>query len=120
MTPTEFDFTVKMPADARLVAAIRQLAAHAAGYAQLPADTGEQLADHVERVTEVAIAAAKVQRALIEYRFTADPAAIVVVCSCDVAASALQPSSTASDGLTIDWTTDGSRQVCRIRVRLTA
>ena len=116
MTPTEFDFTVTMPGDARLVAAIRQLTAHAAGYAQLPAPAGERLAGHVEHATEAAIAAANVAHVRIKYRFTADPGSIVVVFSCDATeAAAPPPASIASDGLTVDWTVEGSRRVCRIR-----
>ena len=44
MTPTAFEFTVTMPGDVRLVEAIRQLAAQAAGYAQLTADASAALA----------------------------------------------------------------------------
>jgi hypothetical protein len=115
MTPTEFDFTVTMPGDSRLVGAIRQLTAHAAGYAQLATDAGEAFADHVQDATEAAIAASNVQGALIRYRFTADPEAIVVVFSCEVPSSASRPGSAARNGVTIDWTSEGSRYVCRIR-----
>jgi hypothetical protein len=118
MTPTEFDFTVKMPGDSRLVGAIRQLVAHAAEYAQLPAKAGDKLADHVERATEVAISASKVQSALIDFRFTANPDAILVVFTCDVAPTAERPASSANGSVTVDWTTDGSRHICRIRQRL--
>ena len=118
MTPNEFDFTVTIPSDSRLVAAIRQLATHAAGYAQLPAPAGEQLAGHVERATQAAISASKVQSALIEYRFTADLDAIVVVFSLDVAASASRPASSANGSVTVEWTSEGSRYTCRIRQRL--
>jgi hypothetical protein len=118
MTPTEFDFTVTMPGDARLVGAIRQLAAHAAGYAQLPATEGEQLAGHVARATEIAMSAANAPRVLIEYRFTANPQALSVVFSCDVAPSTPRPASTTNGTVTVNWSTDGSRHVCHIRQRL--
>ena len=49
MTPTSFAFTLTMPGDERFVGAIRQLAAQAASYAQLPAEAGEVLAGHVEQ-----------------------------------------------------------------------
>ena len=120
MTPTEFDFTLTMPGDSRLVGAIRQLAAHAGGYAQLPAHAVEKLAEHVERATQVAISASTVQSALIQYRFTADPEAIVVVFACDVAPAAPRPASSTNGAVSIDWTSDGSRHVCRIRQRLLA
>jgi hypothetical protein len=118
MTPTAFDFRVRIPADARLLGAIRQLATHAAGYAQLNANSGEQLAGHVERATQAAMAASKVQSPLIEYRFTADPEALEVTFSCDVAASTPRPASTRNGSVTIDWTSEGSRHTCRIRQRL--
>jgi hypothetical protein len=115
MTPTEFDFTVKIPGDSRLVGAIRQLAAHAAGYAQLTSDDSERLAGHVERATESAIAATTVQSALIEYRFTADADALLVVFACDVSPSALPPSSTTNGRVTVEWVAEGTRHVCQIR-----
>lgn len=118
MTPTEFDFTVTMPGDTRLVAAIRQLTAHAAGYAQLSADDSEELADHVERATQTAIAAAKMPPAPIEYRFTADRETLVVVFSCVVAPSAPPPADVNSGDVTVDWAAEGARHVCRIRQRL--
>lgn len=119
MTPTEFDFTVRIPGDARLVGAIRQLTAHAAGYAQLTADAGEHLAAHVERATETAISAsAGGTAALIEYRFRADADAIVVVFSLSVAPSTPRPAPTASNDVTVEWTADGTRHVCHIRQRL--
>jgi len=120
MTPTEFDFTVKMPGDSRLVGAIRQLTTHAAGYAQIAAEDGEQLAQHVERATETAIAASKAQTTLIEFRFSADTEALVVVFACDVASSAPRPASTHAGTVTVDWAAEGSRHICRIRQRLTA
>ena len=118
MTPTEFDFTVRMPGDARLVAAIRQLTTHAAGYAQLTAAAGEQLAEHVERATETAISASHAPSGLIDYRFTADADAIVVICSCDVPASTVPPAPFATDAVTVEWAKEGTRHVCRISQRL--
>jgi hypothetical protein len=115
MTPNEFDFTVRMPGDERLVGAIKQLTAHAAGYARLTPAAGEALATQVERATESAIAAATARVPAIEYRFTADPEQLVVTFSCDATHAAKHPSSDVTNGVTIEWTTDGSRHVCRIR-----
>jgi hypothetical protein len=120
MTPTEFDFTLTMPGDSRLLGAIRQLTAHAAGYAQLNAQAAEQLAGHVEQATEVVIAASRAQTAQVEYRFTADAEALVVVFSCDVAPSSPHPPSSANGAVTIEWTSHGPRHVCRIRRLLSA
>ena len=99
MTPTEFEFRVTMPGDERLVGAIRQLTAHAAGYARLNAAQGEELASEVERATTDAISAAAAPAALIELHFSGSTEAIVV---------------------TVHWTTQGSRQTRHIRQRLSA
>lgn len=118
MTPTEFDFKVKMPGDARLVGAIRQLTAHAAGYAQLTPAAGEQLATQVERATEACITASNPSPSLMEYRFTADAASLTVVFTCDAALGTPRPAAT-GDGITVEWGTEGTRHVCRIRQVLT-
>ena len=119
MTPTEFDFTVTIPGDSRLLGAIRQLTSHAAGYAQLTPQAGERLAGHVERATEAVIAASNLQSALIEFRFSGDGDALLVVFSSDVA-PATHFGSVSTGDVTVDWTTEGSRHVCRIRQRLSA
>jgi hypothetical protein len=115
MTPNEFDFTLQMPGDERLLGAIRQLTAHAAGYAQLSTEAGELLAVHVQRATEAAIAASKVQRGPIEFRFYRDGDALVVAFSCDASPAAKPPRSVADAGVTVDWTVEGNRHTCRIR-----
>jgi hypothetical protein len=119
MTPTEFDFKVKIPGDSRLLGAIRQLSAHAAGYAHLTPAAGERFAAHVERATETALSAARLAPAPIEYRFTANADAIVVVFSCEVAPASPRPAPLATNGVTVEWATEGTRQVCRIRQPLT-
>jgi hypothetical protein len=117
MTPTAFDFTLKMPGDSRLIGAVRQLTEHAADYAKLTPDAGAALAGHVQRATEQAISAAKTPSALIEYRFSADADAIMVAFWTDAAAPSPRPSFTADD-VTVDWTMEGSRHICRIRRQL--
>lgn len=117
MTPTAFEFTVTMPGDTRLVGAIRGLTAHAAGYANLADAAREGLAGHVERATEVAIAACRTERDTIAVRFSADAEALTVVISCD-AAAADRPPSTADGDVTVDWMTDGPRRICHIRQRV--
>jgi len=120
MTPTDFEFTVTMPGDARLVGAVKQLAAQAAGYAQLSADAGEGLARHVERATETAIASTNVPHGPIHVRFTANPSAIDVFISFDAAASAAAPASTSSGDVSVKWSADGSRRTCHIRQPISA
>src|SRR5262245_28131306 len=116
MTPTDFEFTVTMPGDMRLVGAVKQLAAQAAGYAQLTGDAGARLASQVEHATESAIASSSIPHHPIQLRFAATRHAIDVVITTDAGASAVAPVSSASDGLTVDWSTEGARHTCRIRL----
>ena len=120
MTPTDFEFTVTMPGDVRLIGAVRQLAAQAADYAQLNAEAGEGLAGHVERATQTAIASAVAQHAPVHVRFTANQGAVDVFVSYDAAASAATPPDSSAGGVTVDWTAEGSRRTCHIRRPLSA
>lgn len=117
MTPTSFDFTVTMPGDPRFVGAVRQLAAHAAGYAQLTAEAGAALAGQVERAAEAAVEASRVKHGLIELRFSGDDTAINVHIACDAAHLSPAPASSRGEGLSVEWTTNGSRHHCHIRHR---
>jgi hypothetical protein len=119
MTPTDFEFTMTMPGDARLVGAVRQLAAQAAGYAQLEADVSERLAAQVERAIESALAASPTP-APIRVRFAGDGRTLDVVISSDAAGAGSLPRSTTSNGMTIDWTRDGAGQTCHIRQPISA
>lgn len=120
MTPTSFEFILTMPGDARLLDAVRELAAHAAGYARLAPEAGQGLAGHVACAAEAAIAATREPDAPIEFRFFAADDAIRVFISCDAAPSATPPASISSDGITIDWHRDGARQTCCILQRVRA
>jgi hypothetical protein len=115
MTPTDFEFTVVLPGDARLVAAVRQLAKQAAGYANLSAAIAERLAGYVEQATHEAIAAARAQMAQIDLRFSGNESAVAIQISCEAAPAARPPESTANDGLTVDWRISGDRHTCQIR-----
>jgi hypothetical protein len=117
MTPMSFEFTLSMPSDARLIGAIRQLTAHAAGYAQLEKDAGEGLAGHVEQAAMTAIASAPSTANVIEFRFSRDESAVTVVITADAALDAPPPRSSSAEGVSIDWHANGSRHICRIRQR---
>ena len=54
MSPESFNFTVTLPVDHRLVGVVRDLCAHAVGYAKLPEDTG---ASFCNRVADAALQA---------------------------------------------------------------
>ena len=71
-----------MPGDARLVGAIRGLAAHAAGYVHLSPDAAAGLAEEVARATEVAISATNSHDAPIDFRFASDGDSVTVTISC--------------------------------------
>lgn len=47
MSPESFNFTVTLPADQRLVGVVRDLCAHAVGYAKMPEATGASFCDRV-------------------------------------------------------------------------
>ena len=51
MSPESFNFTVTLPGDHRLVGVVRDICAHAVGYAKLPEDAG---ASFCARVAEAA------------------------------------------------------------------
>jgi hypothetical protein len=120
MTPTSFEFVLTMPGDARLVGAVRLLAAQAAGYAQLTPQAGEGLADHVERVTEAAIDSTNSQNTPIELRFSGDQGTVNVRISWEAAGAARQPRSSPADGVSVNWSASGSRHTCHIRQRIPA
>ena len=54
MSPESFNFTVTLPGDHRLVGVVRDLCAHAVGYAKLPEDAG---ASFCNRVADAALQA---------------------------------------------------------------
>lgn len=120
MTPNDFTFTVTMPGDVRLIGAVRQLAAQAAGYAQLTGDAAEGWAGHVERATQAAIAAAAPPPTSIQLRFSGNGRAIDVVITGEGGKSAVLPRSSAIGDVRIEWRADGSCLTCHIRQRLPA
>lgn len=56
MSPESFNFTVTVPGDHRLVGVVRDICAHAAGYARLPEDAGASLCDRVAEAARLAVA----------------------------------------------------------------
>lgn len=57
MSPESFKFTLTVPGDARLVGVVRDLCAHAAGYARLSEPAGASFCDRVLQAAESAVAA---------------------------------------------------------------
>ena len=56
MSPESFNFTVTLPGDHRLVGVVRDLCAHAVGYAKLPEDAGASFCDRVADTALQAVA----------------------------------------------------------------
>jgi hypothetical protein len=117
MNATSFEFTMTMPADARLVGAVRDLAVHAAKYAQLADPTAAVLAEQVARAAAASIEATHVQDAPIDIHFTGDDNHLEVRIACEVVAAGRIPESRSESGLTVDWSRNGSRQTCLIAHR---
>lgn len=120
MTPESFELKVTIPGDARLVGAIRQLAAHAGEYAGLSPDARGDLAGHVERAAETAVAASGSERESVDVEFLGHSGGLDVVISCAADPATPTPASTSGAPLSVDWTTDSTRHTCRIRHRHSA
>jgi hypothetical protein len=56
VSPESFNFTVTLPGDHRLGGVVRDLCAHAVGYARLPEDAGASFCDRVADVALQAVA----------------------------------------------------------------
>jgi hypothetical protein len=118
MTPTSFSFTLTVPGDERFVGAIRLLAAQAATYANLPAETGAALADEVQRATEALMRSAASPDVPIDCTFAGEGHLLKVQLASPTTAAA--PASTAADGRTVDWSADGARLTCSIHQHTSA
>ena len=99
MHPTSFQFVLSMPCDPRLVAAVRDLTAHAATYANLAADVSQRFAQKVAEATESAIDETGIHDAPIEFRFNGDIRAVRV---------------------TITWSQNGSRATREVEQSVSA
>ena len=119
MTPNSFEFTVTLPGDARFLGAVRHLATQAADYAQLPSDTGAELAAEVARAAEVAFAA-EAAGGPIEIVFSGSDKAVTVTISCASTGAAPGSKSNAGEGISVEWTSSKGRHVCHIRQRIPA
>jgi hypothetical protein len=115
MTPTDFEFTITFPGDARLVAAIRLLAVQAAGYANLSTEAGEGLGGVVERAADAVVGSLPVANDSIHVRFAAGSGALDVVISSAARSNAAAPPAHADGNVTVAWTTNGSHRTCHIR-----
>jgi hypothetical protein len=67
VSPESFNFTVTVPGDARLVGVVRDLCAHAVGYAGLPAADGAALCDRVSAAAAEAVASGPDSSCALEF-----------------------------------------------------
>ena len=118
MTPTSFEFTLTLPSDSRLVGAVRGLISHAAGYAQLSDAARESLAGQVVAATETAMASAAGTGVPIAIQFTGDDTTLAVVISFEAGATPPRAPSASAGDAAVEWTSEDSRHVCRIRQRI--
>ncbi|MFN2443970.1 MAG: hypothetical protein ABR606_00020 [Vicinamibacterales bacterium] len=107
-----------MPSDTRLVGAVRDLAVHAAKYAQAGDGAAAILAEHVARAAAMSIEAVEAKDAAVEVRFAGDASRLEVQIACEAAHGKQVPESRSEAGLTVDWSRSGSRQICLIAHRL--
>jgi hypothetical protein len=99
MDPKSFQFVLTMPGDSRLIGAVRNLAAHAASYANLGADAGRSFVNDVAAAAESAIESTDIQDAPLEFRFDGTAEAIRV---------------------TLRWSRNGSPETREIAQRLSS
>ena len=118
MTPNSFEFTLTLPGDLRLLGAVRQLANQAADYAQLAPESRTELAAEVERAAGAAIGQAA--GGPIEIVFSGTDTAVTVTISCSSSADAPHPTSSAAEGISVEWTNARGRRICHIRQRVPA
>ena len=115
MTPTSFTFTLTMPGEQRFVGAIRLLAAQAASYAQMSAEAGEALANRVHSATESAIAATGSHDTPLDFTFSGDEARVTVRITCQAGTGTAAPAASTVNGISVNWSADGSRLTCTIQ-----
>ncbi|MGE3275684.1 MAG: hypothetical protein AB7O67_11260 [Vicinamibacterales bacterium] len=120
MDATSFEFSMTMPGDPRLVVAVRDLTAHAAGYAGAGQAATAALTDVVAAAAEAAIDATHVKDAPVHLQFVRESDALLVTIACECAGDTSVPAATAGDRITVEWTRDGARQICRVRQVLPA
>jgi hypothetical protein len=119
MTPNSFEFTLTIPGDARLLEVIRALVTQTAGYAQLTTDASRTLVDEVARAAQ-AMSTPRTDGASLELVFSGDEQAITIKISSDRQPSAERPQSAQVEGVSVEWSVNGSRQICRIRQKMPA
>lgn len=120
MTPTQFEFLVTVPGEARLVEVVRQLTAHAAGYAQLPDDTTQRLATTVAEAATKAAGFTRTPGAPVLIRFTGTGQRLEVVISCEGARTLTPTPATSPGEPTVAWQHDGVRHTCHVTQPLPA
>ena len=120
MDANSFEFTMTMPGDTRLVGIVRDLAVHAARFAQVAPQLATAFVNEAASAAQVAIDLTESRDAPIEFRFVRAGATLDLFITCEVVDSSRLPTPEVSGGLSVDWTRDGSTQVCHIRQQMPA
>ena len=120
MDATSFEFSMQLPGDRRFLLAVRDLAAHAASYAQLGQPAASNLADEVTAATEAAIASSRHDAAPLALAFRRHATGFEVVLRCAAGDALKTPPAPTAQGLTVAWAKEGVEHVCRITQRVTA
>jgi hypothetical protein len=117
MDSTAFEFSLRLPGDARLVGAVRDLTAHAATYARLEPSAADGLADQVLAATEAAVRASGAQDAPLDFHFVREGGTLTISIGVDAAVPAAWPPSARED-MAVDSARQGTRDTCLITQRL--
>ncbi len=115
MTSTRFQFTMTIPCDPRLTETVRDLAMHAARFAQLTEAVGTEVAAQVQAAAATTIDAAGGSQHTLELHIARDGGALDVRLNCEMPAhTGLPVRLSPSPGLTVEWSSDGSQRSCVI------
>lgn len=113
MDATSFEFTMRVPGDARLMTPVRELTAHAAAYARLTPAAAAALAAQVTAAAEAAFAASGSPDTAIDFRFRRDAGGLSVRIDLEPARAPRWPISPHA-GLTVRTERHGARETCLI------
>ncbi len=115
MTSTDFQFTMRVPCDARLLATVRDLTAHAARYAEITAPDAATIVEHVEVIAAGSVGADHGTHGALELCIVRTAGALEVrLTGPDAGAHPLPAHLSAPDALTVRWLQDGTRRACVI------
>ena len=112
MNASAFELRLSFPADPRFAETLRDLGAHAARYAGCADAGAEAYGSAVEEAVRACFAAAALSSVPVIVRRGSGPVETLIACDRRV------PHAPAADAqITIDWTSEGGRDMCRVAFR---